>query len=230
MANEDRSVILGIQPQTSVLNFMSPLPQKAVCVARNYRAHAQELGNPIPDEPVFFLKPPSAICPLEEPLVLPSWSNSVHHEIELAVLVKNRLSNASLEEVRAGLGPVAVALDLTARDIQQKLKEKGLPWEKAKAFARALPLGPWIEGLALDQPITLELKINGQTRQKGNTSQMIHSIFALAQEASRYFTLEPGDLLLTGTPEGVGPLAPGDQLELILADRWRYLTQVAHGR
>jgi len=204
---------------------------KAVCVARNWRAHIKELGNVEPEEPVFFIKPTTAICPLSEPIVLPKWSGEVHHEIELALLVDTPLKDATLEQAAAAVSHVALALDLTARDVQARLKQAGLPWEKSKAFDGSLPLGRWIPVQEVGDLGELELKllVNGAVAQCGKISQMIHSPIDLLVEASRYFTLSAGDILLTGTPAGVGPLAPGDQLELFLSGQWAETTEVYHG-
>ncbi|MDT8445966.1 MAG: fumarylacetoacetate hydrolase family protein [bacterium] len=201
---------------------------KAVCVARNWRGHIRELGNETPQEPVFFIKPTSCLTPLEAPIRLPGYSHEVHYEVELALLVSKPLSNASLAEAREAVSAVAIALDLTARDIQTQLKAKGLPWEKAKCFDGALPLGPWI-GLNQAGPLgdlELQLDQNGQRRQTGRIDGMIHQPFELLSEASRYFSFAPGDLLLCGTPEGVGPLQHGDLLSLSLSGRWTYQTRV----
>lgn len=201
------------------MDFDQLTPTKAVCVARNWRGHIAELGNQTPKQPVFFIKPPSAIRPLEAPIQLPEFSSEVHHEIELALLVGQPLKGASLNQAQAAVFAVALALDLTARDLQNSLKEKGLPWEKAKAFDGALPLGPWVPAEEAGDlgELDLCLKINGQTKQQGKIRGMIHQPYELLAEASRYFSFEPGDLLLCGTPEGVGPLASGDELELSLS-------------
>jgi len=204
---------------------------KAVCVARNWRGHIQELGNEEPEQPVFFIKPSSALCSLSEPIRLPTWSQDVQHEVELALLIDNRLHEASVAEVQAGISRCALSIDLTARDIQTALKAKGLPWEKAKAFDCSLPIGPWIslDGIGPLSEVELRLSVNGQLRQCGQIKQMIHSPFALVSEASRYFTLLPGDVVVTGTPAGVGRLRVGDQLKLSLNQSWHQSTEVIGG-
>jgi len=187
------------------------------------------MGNQEPKEPVFFLKPATSFCSLSAPIRLPSWSAEVHHEIELALLIEKELNNPTAEEAIAGVSHVALALDLTARDIQNKLKAAGLPWEKAKAFDRSLPLGDWIgvEHVGDWGELELKLEVNGKVAQCGKMKQMIFSPVQLLVEASRYFTLCAGDVLLCGTPAGVGPLAPGDQLQLSLSDQWVQKTEVA---
>ena len=203
---------------------------KAVCVARNWKAHIQELGNAEPEEAVFFLKPSTALCSLSEPVQLPTWSRSVHHEVELALLIQTELKQATLAQASAAISHGAISLDLTARDIQSHLKAKGLPWEKAKAFDRSLPIGPWIPIADLGplEEIEIQLSVNGHCRQSGIAKQMICGPLELLVEASRFFTLLPGDILLTGTPSGVGPLLCGDQLELTINRTWAVSTEVIH--
>jgi len=206
------------------------IPTKAVCVARNWRGHIRELGNVEPSEPPFFHKPLSAFRPLSEPIHLPHWSSEVHHEVELALRIDQRLCGAGLEQVAQSVGAVALALDLTARDVQNRLKAQGLPWEKAKSFDGSLPLGPWIPITEVGplEELELRLEVNERLRQQGKLALMIHSPFAWVAEASRYFTLEPGDVVLTGTPEGVASLRAGDKLVLTLSGHWRQETRVAH--
>lgn len=182
---------------------------KIVCIGRNYGEHARELGNDIPEEPVIFLKPASALVPKEGPIRLPGFSNDVHHELELVYRIAHRNG-------RAVAAQVSIGLDLTARDLQQELKSKGLPWEKAKAFdgsayvadtfldVASFPTGHHIEFL---------LKKNGHVVQSGHSGQMIFDVGTLIGHVERYMRLENGDLLFTGTPAGVGPLQDGDRLE-----------------
>ena len=186
---------------------------KIVCIGRNYGAHAKELGNTIPEEPVVFLKPATALIPIGGPIRLPAFSNDIHHEIELVYELER-----NVEVVRAR--GVSIGLDLTARDIQQRLKEQGLPWEKAKAFDGsayvALPFHA-VKELG-DHYQTFQLKRNGQVVQEGHNGEMIFDLKTLIACADRYFRLQTGDLLFTGTPAGVGPIAPGDRLEGFLND------------
>lgn len=187
---------------------------KAVCVGRNYAAHAQELGNDVPTEPLLFMKPSTALRPLEQPIVLPEGQGEVHHEVEITVLIGQPLTNATAEEVRAGVAAYGVGLDLTLRDVQNQLKTKGHPWERAKAFDGAGLLSQWVEarGISTRQHIAIGLEVNGKLRQEGHSGQMLFAIAPLVAEISRHFTLLPGDVVFTGTPEGVGPLASGDEL------------------
>lgn len=194
---------------------------KVVCVGSNYARHIQEMGSATPDEPVLFIKPETALCDIRQPLALPQGLGSVHHEVELAILIGGTLRQATEDHVRKAIAGYGLALDLTLRDVQGKMKKAGQPWEKAKGFDSSCPISGFIpvesfEGDA--QNSTLTLKINGEVRQQGSTSDMIHKIVPLIAYMSRFFTLKAGDVILTGTPEGVGPLASGDALELSLND------------
>lgn len=182
---------------------------KIVCIGRNYGDHAKELGNAIPEEPVVFLKPPSALIPKEGPIHLPAFSRDVHHEIELVYRIAHRNGKAVAAQVTIGL-------DLTARDLQQELKGKGLPWEKAKAFDGSAYVADAFLDLASFPPghhIEFVLKKNGAVVQSGHSGQMIFDIPTLIAHVERYMQLENGDLLFSGTPAGVGPLSDGDRLE-----------------
>ncbi|WP_455424713.1 fumarylacetoacetate hydrolase family protein [Dryocola sp. LX212] len=190
---------------------------KVVCVGSNYAKHIKEMGSATPEEPVLFIKPESALCDIRQPLALPQGLGSVHHEVELAILIGATLKQATEEHVAKAIAGYGVALDLTLRDLQGKLKKAGQPWEKAKGFDNSCPISGFIpaaEFTADAQNTELSLKINGVTRQQGSTSDMIHKITPLIAYMSRFFTLRAGDVILTGTPEGVGPLASGDNLEL----------------
>jgi 5-carboxymethyl-2-hydroxymuconate isomerase len=188
---------------------------KIVCVARNYAEHARELGNPVPERAVLFIKPASAILADGGTVVIPPYGSDCHHELELAILIgrsgKNIPQVAALDHV-AGYG---VALDLTLRDIQADLKARGLPWEIAKAFDTACPLSAFVPATQVADPqqLSLRLRVNGELRQDGTTAAMLRPVAQLISEASGYFTLEAGDVLLTGTPAGVGPLRSGDRVE-----------------
>lgn len=188
---------------------------KIICVARNYAEHARELGNPVPDRAVLFMKPASSILADGGTVVIPPATGSCHYEIELAVLIgqagKEIDAALALEHV-AGYG---VALDLTLRDLQNELKAKGLPWEIAKAFDTACPLSSFVPASQVPDPqnLRLRLRVNGELRQDGTSADMLRPVARLISEASHYFTLEAGDILLTGTPSGVGPLVSGDSVE-----------------
>lgn len=182
---------------------------KIVCIGRNYGEHAKELGNAIPDEPVVFLKPESALIPMRGLITLPTFSKDVHHEIELVFVIGRKNGKVIADKVTIGL-------DLTARDVQQQLKEKGLPWEKAKAFdgsAFVAEARSAMESFPPGHHIDFMLKKNGHEVQSGHSGQMIFDVAALIAHVERYMALEPGDLLFTGTPAGVGPLVGGDRLE-----------------
>ncbi|OZG72273.1 isomerase/hydrolase [Hahella sp. CCB-MM4] len=191
--------------------FSSPV-SKVVCVGRNYAEHARELNNPIPTTPILFIKPNSSLTRLEEGVSLLPGEN-VHYEAELAVLLGRRMKNADQAEARAAIVGLGIALDLTLREVQAKLKEKGLPWEVAKSFDGACPLSSF-QSVSNPELENLEyrLLINGELRQHGVTSQMLNSVARLLAYASSIFTLEAGDVVLTGTPSGVGQLQSGDQL------------------
>ena len=185
---------------------------KIVCVGRNYAAHAKELGNEVPDAPILFIKPASSLVPMSEPLQLPQGQGEVHHEVEIALLVKERLKNVDAKTALWSMAGYGIALDLTLRDVQNELKKKGHPWERAKAFDGACPVSGFIDarGVSGKQALDISLEITGAVRQQGNTSQMLFPVFELIAHMSTVFTLEPGDLILTGTPSGVGPLNSGD--------------------
>lgn len=188
---------------------------KILCVTRNYQAHAAELGNEPPAEPVFFLKPASSIIGQGETAVIPTVSHDCQHEIELAVLIgkygKNIAPETALEHI-AGYG---IAIDLTLRDLQGDLKAKGLPWSMAKGFDTSCPLSDFIPASQVTDPQALDLSlyVNDELRQQGNSAEMIHPIPDLISAASAIFSLEEGDILLTGTPAGVGRLISGDRLK-----------------
>ncbi|MFT5577268.1 MAG: 2-keto-4-pentenoate hydratase/2-oxohepta-3-ene-1,7-dioic acid hydratase in catechol pathway [Paraglaciecola psychrophila] len=187
---------------------------KIVCVGRNYAAHARELNNPIPQQPLLFIKPATAAVAMAGTITLPSEGGQCHHELEMALLIGHRLSAASNDdEIAAAVVAVGLALDLTLRDLQDSLKSKGQPWERAKAFDGSCPLSNFVPVSGHDlQAMELSLQRNGQLQQTGNSRDMLFPINTLLREISAVFTLLPGDVVLTGTPAGVGPLHSGDQL------------------
>ncbi|MEI9751514.1 fumarylacetoacetate hydrolase family protein [Moellerella wisconsensis] len=193
---------------------------KVVCVGSNYTKHIKEMGSVVAEEPVIFIKPESALCDIKQPISIPKDFGAVHHEIELAVLIGMPLKNADEDRVSRAIAGFAVALDLTLRDLQTKFKQAGQPWEKSKAFDGSCPISGFVpvNDLADPQAVTLSLSINGEQRQLGNTQEMITPILPLISYMSRFFTLRPGDIILTGTPEGVGPLVSGDMLRVGLND------------
>ena len=186
---------------------------KIVCIGRNYAAHAKELGNAIPEEPVFFLKPETAILDRDAPFKIPVWSNNIHYELALVFRISRECRNAHVTDLSAYVDAVTIGLDLTARDIQDELKKKGLPWEKAKAFDGSAVIGDWFIELPQNiSSIAFRLEKNGTIVQQATAAEMIHSPSQLIEYISRFITLEPGDLLFTGTPAGVGKLEKGDRL------------------
>ncbi|MDW3194359.1 MAG: fumarylacetoacetate hydrolase family protein [Cytophagales bacterium] len=187
---------------------------KIICIGRNYTEHIEELGNEKPDEPVIFMKPDSALLRNNDAFYLPDFSNDIHHEVEVVVRI-NRVGK-SIEQKFAGkyYDEIGLGIDFTARDLQSKLKSKGLPWERAKGFNMSAPISPFIskEGIDLTN-LDFHLDINGETVQKGNTSFMLFPIDEIIAYVSQYFTLKKGDLIYTGTPKGVGPVKLGDRLK-----------------
>ncbi|SNS93324.1 fumarylacetoacetate hydrolase family protein [Pseudomonas segetis] len=202
---------------------------KVVCIGRNYAEHAKELNNPVPTEPLLFIKPGSCVVPLNTGFSIPDDRGSVHYEAEIAVLIGKPLSRSpSSEEVRDAISGFAPALDLTLRDVQAKLKEKGYPWEIAKSFDGACVLAPFVSGDAITDlaDIGIRLCINGEVRQDGNSSVMLNPIVPMIQNMAAHFNLQPGDVILTGTPVGVGPLNKGDQLQIELVGLSSFTSQV----
>ena len=195
---------------------------KIVCVGRNYAEHAKELNNPVPKAPILFIKPASSAVPMAGNISVPEDQGSVHHELEIAILIGEQLSSATEEEVDGAIAGIGLALDLTLRDVQSELKEKGHPWERAKAFDGACPLSEFIEANEFIDLNSIELKLtkNDEVQQQGSSSQMLFPILPLIAEMSRHFTLNPGDVVITGTPAGVGPIEAGDSLvaELSVGD------------
>ncbi len=187
---------------------------KVVCVGRNYAAHAAELGNAVPEVPLLFIKPPSAVVDMAPQIRIPGERGAVHHELEIAVLIGRELRVATPEEAWAGIAGMGLAIDLTLREQQDALKAKAHPWEIAKGFDGACPLSPFVPlDPALDlTALETRLVVNGRRRQHGNSAQMLTPIIELLCYASRQFSLWPGDVVLTGTPAGVGPLTPGDRV------------------
>lgn len=187
---------------------------KIICIGRNYIDHAKELNNPVPENPVFFMKPDSALLLKNKPFYLPEFSKEIHHEVEVVVKI-NRLGR-HIEEKFAHryYNEVSLGIDFTARDLQNKCKEKGHPWEIAKAFDYSAPLGEFknLELAGDIHSLDFELHKNGELVQKGNTSEMIFNINKIIEYISQFLTLKIGDLIYTGTPAGVGPVAIGDKL------------------
>lgn len=201
---------------------------KAVCIARNYLAHINELGNEVPDAPVFFMKPSTGFQDINEKISIPFWSEGMHHEVELALLVGETISSTSAEEIEKKIAGYAISLDLTLRDVQKVQKEKGLPWEIAKSFDGSCPISPFVKPKELSNPLDcmLQLDVNDTIRQKDSTKLMMRPLWEMISYMSERFTLLPGDVILSGTPEGVGKLEHGDKLKLTLDEKWTYQTEV----
>jgi 2-keto-4-pentenoate hydratase/2-oxohepta-3-ene-1,7-dioic acid hydratase in catechol pathway len=187
---------------------------KIVCAGRNYAAHARELGNPVPEVPLLFIKPPSAAADMAPLIRVPADRGAVHHELQIALLIGRELRAATEEEAIAAIAGIGLGLDLTLREEQEALAAKGQPWEIAKGFDGACPLSPFVPlDPALDlRALQLRLVLNGRRRQFGSSAQMLTPIVELLCYASSRLSLWPGDVLLSGTPAGVGPLAPGDRI------------------
>jgi 2-keto-4-pentenoate hydratase/2-oxohepta-3-ene-1,7-dioic acid hydratase in catechol pathway len=188
---------------------------KIICIGRNYTKHIEELQNERPTEPVVFMKPDSAVLLKQHPFVIPEFSEDIHHELEIIVKINKVGKYIDAKFAHKYYDEIGVGIDFTARDLQQKLKEKGLPWEIAKAFDGSAVIGdfrPKNEFKSVDN-LTFELTKNGETVQKGNTSLMLWKIDELIAYVSQYFTLKIGDIIFTGTPEGVGIVKPEDVLE-----------------
>lgn len=188
---------------------------KIICIGRNYAEHAKEMKSEVPTEPVFFMKPDTALLKDGEPFYYPEFTNDLHHEIEIVIKINKVGKHIAEQFAHKYYDEIGLGIDFTARDVQAKCKEKGLPWEKAKAFDGSAPLGKFIQKSALSDinAIDFELKINGETRQKGNTKDLLFSFDKIIAYVSQFITLKVGDLIYTGTPEGVGPVKIGDNLE-----------------
>ena len=185
------------------------------CIGRNYVAHAHELGNEVPTSPVIFMKPSTAVLAEGKNFTIPSFTNDLHYEGELVLRVSNQGKNLKVVNVLDYCDAITVGIDFTARDLQSKLKEKGLPWEKAKAFDDAAILGKWtpLTSTIVENPIHFSLNKNGVMVQDGDSSLMIFPLATILESLTEYFTIYPGDLIYTGTPVGVGPTLKGDVFE-----------------
>lgn len=185
---------------------------KIVCLARNYAEHARELGNETPAAPVLFMKPASSVIGDGEAVVIPAYSQECHYEVELAVLIGTRARKVTVDKALECVAGYGVAIDMTLRDVQNQLKAKGLPWEIAKGFDTSCPLSGFVPAGAVPDPhkLNLKLAVNDEVRQNGMSSDMITRIPQIIAHISAIFTLEPGDVILTGTPAGVGRVVPGD--------------------
>ncbi|WP_201546204.1 fumarylacetoacetate hydrolase family protein [Psychrobacter immobilis] len=199
---------------------------KVVCVGRNYAAHAQELGNEVPTAPILFMKPASSVVSIRQGVVCPNPAlyGETHYEAELCVQLAADLSAATIEEAKQAIGGVTLGLDLTLRELQTELKEKGHPWERAKCFDGACVLGDWLDPQVFDdfKNVHYQLTINDALKQDGDSALMLFPVYELLANISHAFSLQAGDVIMTGTPSGVGALQVGDQLSLKLgAHEWQ---------
>jgi 2-keto-4-pentenoate hydratase/2-oxohepta-3-ene-1,7-dioic acid hydratase in catechol pathway len=185
------------------------------CIGRNYVAHAQELGNEVPTSPVIFMKPSASLLAEGKNFTIPFFTNDLHYEGELVLRVNKQGKNLKGVKVLDYCDAITVGIDFTARDLQAKLKEKGLPWEKAKAFDDAAIIGSWVPltSQIIENPIHFVLRKNGAIVQDGDSALMIFSLATILESITEYFTIYPGDLIYTGTPVGVGPTNKGDIFE-----------------
>jgi len=201
---------------------------KIICIGRNYVKHIEELQNERPDEPVIFLKPETAIVLKKFPFVIPEFSNDIHHEVEVLVKINKVGKYIDAKFAHKYYEEIGLGIDFTARDLQAKLKEKGLPWEKAKAFDGSAVVGEFVsktEFADLDN-INFELTSNGSVVQKGNTQHMLWKIDEIIAYVSQYFTLKKGDIIFTGTPEGVARVSTDDVLEGFIEEKKLFRIQV----
>ncbi|QHJ10931.1 putative protein YcgM [Paraglaciecola mesophila] len=201
---------------------------KVVCVGRNYLEHIQELNNEVPEQPLLFIKPSTALCDVQQPISIPKDKGSCHNELEIAILVGKQLTDCDEDTAKRSIQGVGLGLDLTLRDVQGALKAKGQPWERAKGFDFSCPISPFvsIDKIDIEGNIEFSLSVNDNVRQQGNSANMMHCITSLLVDISKSFTLLPGDIVLTGTPKGVGPLKEGDELRLVLKEHLLIKTKV----
>jgi 2-keto-4-pentenoate hydratase/2-oxohepta-3-ene-1,7-dioic acid hydratase in catechol pathway len=201
---------------------------KIFCVGRNYAAHAQELGNAIPDEPVIFMKPKSALLQAHTPFYYPEFTNELHYECELVLriskngkYIQERFANKYYDAITAGI-------DFTARDVQNELKEKGLPWEKAKAWDNSAVIGKWVTvpNIKNKRDINFHLLKNQEVVQKGSSALMLHSFDSILAHISNFFSINIGDLIFTGTPAGVGECVVGDEIEGFLEEESMFKLEI----
>ena len=194
---------------------------KILCIGRNYAEHIAELQNETPDAPVIFAKPDTALLQRNQPFFYPDFSQDIHHEIELVLRISKNGKNIEEKFAHTYFDAIGLGIDFTARDLQSKLKSKGLPWELAKGFDGSAPLSTTFKPVSdfTDLAnINFRLEVNGQVRQQGNSSLMLHPFAAIISYISRFITLKMGDLIFTGTPSGVGPVQIGDQLTGYIED------------
>lgn len=191
---------------------------KIICIGRNYTEHAKELNNPVPEKPVFFMKPDTALLLKNNPFFYPDFTSELHYETELVLRICKNGRHIEEKFASTYYDEISVGIDFTARDVQAECKKKGLPWEIAKAFDQSAPIGKFVPVVELRNltNISFELKINGETKQQGYSGNMIFSFEKIIAYVSQFVTLRTGDYIFTGTPEGVGPTKIGDHFEAFI--------------
>jgi 2-keto-4-pentenoate hydratase/2-oxohepta-3-ene-1,7-dioic acid hydratase in catechol pathway len=201
---------------------------KVVCVGRNYMDHIQEMSNQVSDTPLLFMKPSTALVDMRELLAIPTNQGPCHNELEVALLIGTKMTKVDSEQASKGVCGIGLGLDLTLRDEQQRLKQLGQPWERAKAFDGSCPLSPFVmlNSLSKQEYFTFQLHINERLVQNGNTALMLTPMLQLIAEISHFFTLLPGDVILTGTPKGVGPMHVDDKITAVLEGHLSISTRV----
>lgn len=201
---------------------------KIICIGRNYAEHAREMKAETPTEPVFFMKPETAIIKNGDPFFYPDFSKEVHHEVEIIIKVCKNGKNIQKQFANKYYNEVGIGIDFTARDLQAQCKAKGLPWEKAKAFDGSAPMGTFVPLTHFKNinDMSFKLEINGKTIQQGSTKDMIFSFDTIIEYVSKFVTLKMGDLIFTGTPEGVGPVKVGDKMEAFIENERLFSCEV----
>jgi len=194
---------------------------KIICIGRNYREHAKELNNPIPEKPVFFMKPDTALLQKNNPFFYPDFSNNVQYETEIILKINRNGKHIEEKFAHKYYDEIGIGIDFTARDLQAEQKKKGLPWEIAKAFDGAAPVGEFVSKNQFPDinRLHFSLKINGEVRQEGNTADMMFGFDRIVAYVSQFISLKPGDLIFTGTPSGVGPTKINDHFEVFIEDK-----------
>ena len=194
---------------------------KILAIGRNYAEHIAELQNETPDDPVIFFKPDTALLRQNEPFYYPDFTHDIHYEVELVLKISKEGKNISARFAAKYFDEIGIGVDFTARDLQQKAKSKGLPWTLAKGFNGSAPVSEFIAASQFSDPrnINFSLRQNGEEKQKGNSSLMLHPFEEIIAYMSRFITLKKGDLIFTGTPKGVGPIQIGDRLEAFIEDQ-----------
>lgn len=204
---------VGVAVELDELKVLAPtIPSKIICVGKNYAEHAAEMNSSVPDEPVIFLKPNTTVIADEDSIVLPEQSNEVHYEAELAVVIGAVAKDVPVERAGEVIFGYTCANDVTARDLQAKDKQ----WTRAKSFDTFCPLGPWIETELDPSTLAISCEVNDEVKQSSNTKEMIRGVHEMVSWISHVMTLIPGDVILTGTPAGVGPIVAGDSVSVTI--------------